>query len=103
MIYFSYFFTRKQDLTFHANETICIKCQILFFRKNKKNITNVRSTELSQESGECVKNTAYQKKQKQKKNKKKHLPLPVSIKENRVKSEEKNTESSWLKIKMVSR
>ena len=38
-------FPRKQDLTFHANcllETICMKCQILFSRKNKKNISKCR-------------------------------------------------------------
>ena len=32
-----------QDLTFHANclhlETVCMKCQILFSGKNKKNIS----------------------------------------------------------------
>ena len=30
---------RKLDLTFHAMETICMKCQILFSRKNEKNIS----------------------------------------------------------------
>ena len=53
-------FPRKQDLTFHANcllsqktgfdiscklspkETICMKCQILFSGKNKKNISKCR-------------------------------------------------------------
>ena len=32
-------------------KTICIKCQILFSGKNKKNITNLLSVELSAESG----------------------------------------------------
>ena len=45
-------FSRKQDLTFHANclnpmETICMKCQILFSEKNKKNIINLSSSELA--------------------------------------------------------
>ena len=31
---------RKQDLTFLAMETICMKCQILFSWTNKKNISN---------------------------------------------------------------
>ena len=29
-------------------ETICMKCQILFSRKNKKNIVNLLSAELAQ-------------------------------------------------------
>ena len=55
-------FHRKQDLTFHANwrqftgfdfsckllETICMKIQILFSGKNKKNITYLMSAELAQ-------------------------------------------------------
>ena len=45
--YFSYFFPRKQDLTFHAMETICMNCQILFSRKNKKNTINLSSAELA--------------------------------------------------------
>ena len=57
--FFFVFFPRKQDLTFDANclhgktgfdiscklcpiETICVKCQILFSEKNKKNITIYR-------------------------------------------------------------
>ena len=43
-------FLRKQDLAFRANclqETICLKCQILFSGKNKKNI-NLSSAELAQ-------------------------------------------------------
>ena len=28
-------------------ETICMKCQILFFRENKKNIINLSSAELA--------------------------------------------------------
>ena len=34
-------FSRKWDLTLHANchkETVCMKCQVLFSRKNKKKI-----------------------------------------------------------------
>ena len=41
MIFFL-FFPRKQDLTIHTNshqETICMRCQILFSRKNKKNLS----------------------------------------------------------------
>ena len=64
-------FPRKQDLTFQANcllrrqfawnvkscflgkirktkETICLKCQILFSGKNKKNIINLSSAENAQ-------------------------------------------------------
>ena len=45
---FFLFFPEKEDLTFHANcfKSICMKCQILFSRKNKKNITNLSSAEL---------------------------------------------------------
>ena len=38
-------FTRKQVLIFYAN---CMKCQILFSGKNKKNVINVSSAELVQ-------------------------------------------------------
>ena len=36
-------------LIFHANclETICVNCQMLFSRKNKKNVTNLLSAELA--------------------------------------------------------
>ena len=51
--FFFFFLPRKQVLTFHAyhpspKATICMKCQILFSEKNKKNITNLTSAELSQ-------------------------------------------------------
>ena len=43
---------RKQDLIFQANclhlETMCMKCQILFFGENKKNVTKLSSAELTQ-------------------------------------------------------
>ena len=41
-------FSRKHDLTFHANcleKAICIRCQILFSRK-KKTIINLSSAEV---------------------------------------------------------
>ena len=41
-------FPRKQDLIFF-NATICMKCQILFSGKNKKNIINLPSAELPRE------------------------------------------------------
>ena len=31
-------FPRKQDLTFHAKETVCMKCHFLFCRKIRKKI-----------------------------------------------------------------
>ena len=33
---------------FFPVETICVKCQILFSKKNKKNVINLSSAELSQ-------------------------------------------------------
>ena len=42
---FSYFFTRKQALTFHTIVSICMKCLILFSRENKKKYFNLSSTE----------------------------------------------------------
>ena len=39
-------FPRKQDLTFHAN-SICMKGQIQFSGKNKKNIINLLSAEIA--------------------------------------------------------
>ena len=44
---FFLFFPRRQVLTFHA---ICMKCQVLFSGKTKKNII-LLSAELSPESG----------------------------------------------------
>ena len=38
----------KCQVLFFAMETICMKCQILFSGKNKKNITNLSSAELAQ-------------------------------------------------------
>ena len=38
-------FSRKKDLTLHAMETICFKCQILFSSRNKKNIISLSSAE----------------------------------------------------------
>ena len=40
-----YFFFQKTVLTFHAMETVCMKCQILISGKNKKNIINWSSAE----------------------------------------------------------
>ena len=48
MHFFFLNFPRKQDLTFHAIETICMKCPVLFFGKNKKNIINLSSAEFAQ-------------------------------------------------------
>ena len=35
-------FPSKQDLTFHGEDTVCMKCQILSYGKNKKNISKCR-------------------------------------------------------------
>ena len=35
-------------MTFHAKETICMKCQILFSGKNKKNNINLSTAENAQ-------------------------------------------------------
>ena len=50
--YYSYF-SQKTGFIFHANflqrtETICMKCQILFSGKNKKNIISLSFAELAQ-------------------------------------------------------
>ena len=33
-------------------ETLCMKCQILFFGKNKKNVINLSSAELAKRAGQ---------------------------------------------------
>ena len=43
-------FPIKQDLTFHAKERICMKCQNLFSVKSKKNITQFVVCWISPES-----------------------------------------------------
>ena len=45
LVRFFLIFPRKQDLTFHANWTIYMKYQILFFGKNKKIYFNMSSAE----------------------------------------------------------
>ena len=48
---FSYFFQKTEfDISCKLSplETICMKCQILFSGKNKKNIINLSSAELAQ-------------------------------------------------------
>ena len=46
------YFSQKTDFDISCKlspvETICRKCQILFFRKDKKNITDLSSLELTQ-------------------------------------------------------
>ena len=45
--YFSYFSHKSFFFIFHCMETICMKCQILFFGKNKKYIMNLSSAEFA--------------------------------------------------------
>ena len=53
--YFPYFFTKKIGLgtscKLSPKETICMKCQILFSRKNKKNIMRLSSAEFAHSMG----------------------------------------------------